>query len=137
MQVGTGPLGSGTAPRGASSALIRLSTSVMSAGRRVRFFFWMWRISLGSGTSPSPRPQTTSWMVISEATRSCLRRSEARSERTRLGWPSPTSTMPGGPTTRWTTSCCLVKPTAGSTFQPRRSMLSAAAAAPGCPSIWE
>ena len=64
--------------------------------------------------------------------RACVR-SVASSCLSRLGLPSPTRTMPGGPTTRCTTSCCLLKPTTGSTFQPRRSICSAAAAAPAGP----
>ena len=74
--------------------------SVISAGLTSRPSFWTWRTSLGSGTSPSPFPQITSWIGVSAATRSCLRRSVAISWRTRLGLPSPISTMPGGPTTR-------------------------------------
>ena len=40
------------------------------------------------------------------------------------GWGCPRrpARCPGGPTTRCTTSCCLVNATAGSVFQPRRSM---------------
>ena len=40
------------------------------------------------------------------------------------------STIPGGPTTRWTMSCCLLNAITGSVFQPLRSILSAAAAEP-------
>ena len=75
-------------------------------------------------------------MGVSLVTRSCLRRSEVSSGRRRLTLPSPMSTIPGGPTTRVTTSCCLVTAIAGSVFHPRRSIPSAAAAAPGLPSIW-
>ena len=135
MLVGTGPFGSGMFDRLASSALSRLRMSVISAGLTWRPSFWTCLTSFGSGTSPSPFPQTTSWIGVSAATRSCLRRSEVSSARRRCGLPSPTRTMPGGPTTRCTTSCCLLNAITGSDFQPRRSIRSAAAAAPGCPSI--
>ena len=100
MLVGIGPFGIGIADRWASSALSRLRMSVISAGFTSRPSFWTWRTSLGSGTSPSPLPQITSWIGVSAATRSCLRRSVAISWRSRLWLPSPISTMPGGPTTR-------------------------------------
>src|SRR6266508_913535 len=70
------------------------------------------------------------------ATRVCFLASAASRFFTRLGWPSPTRTMPGRPTTRCTMSAFLVTATAGVTVQPRRSVCSADAAAPVWPSIW-
>src|SRR5215469_17354861 len=55
----------------------------------------------------------------------------------RLGEPSPTSTTPGLPTARCTTSILRLADTAGVTVQPPRMVCRIAAAAPGWPSIAE
>ena len=56
MLVGIGPLGSGMLRALASSALSRLSMSVISAGLSLAPSFVTCRTSLGSGTWPSPLP---------------------------------------------------------------------------------
>ena len=57
---GSGPFGIGSWLRLADSAFSRLSTSVTSAGLRLRGSFMTGRTSLRSGTCPSPSPTTTS-----------------------------------------------------------------------------
>src|SRR6266516_4831303 len=73
-------------------------------------------------------------MGTSKATRDTRFFSAASRLASRLGEPSPTSTTPGRPTARCTTSMLRLADTAGVTVQPRRMLCMMAAAAPGWPS---
>ena len=137
MVVGTGPLGIGMLERLASRALSRWRTSVISAGLTWRPSFWTCVTSLGSGTSPSPLPQTTSWIGISAATRSCLRRSRGQQLAQPVGVALADQDDAGRADDAVHDVLLL-----GEGDRPGRSssrgasIRSAAAAAPGWPSIW-
>src|SRR5215470_7876921 len=73
-------------------------------------------------------------MGTSKATRDTRFFSAASRLGSRLGEPSPTSTTPGLPTARCTTSMLRLADTAGVIVQPPRMLCRIAAAAPGWPS---
>ena len=89
------------------------------------------------GTWPSPSPHWMSYTGTSMATR-CTRFFSATSIFcTRAPGPSDTSTTPGKPTARCTTSWSRVTATCGVTSQLPRMLCMIAAAAPGWPSSME
>ena len=96
-------------------------------------FFCSWR----SGTWSLPSPTWKSNTGTSNATRPTRFFSAASRLGSRFGEPSPTSTTPGRPTARCTTSMFRLAAMAGVTVQFPRMLCSTAAAAPGCPSIVE
>ena len=114
MLVGTGPLGIGMAgPLG-----VERLEPVEDVGHLGRLHLAAELLHVARPAwAAAPRPRRCRRRPrgsgVSAATRSCLRRSVAISWLSRLGLPSPTRTMPGGPTTRWTTSCCLVNADGG------------------------
>ena len=83
------------------------------------------RTSLASGTWPASWPTTISWIGVSLADPLVLAPLGGQQRPSRLGLPSPISTMPGGPTTRCTMSCCLVNAMAGLDLPAARSIPSA------------
>ena len=92
--------------------------------------------SLGSGTWPSPLPTTTSWIGVSLATRSCLRRSAASSGREPVGVALADQDDAGRADDAVHDVLLLGEADAGSTFQPRRSISARRRRRPGWPSIW-